>query len=70
MTHETVAQPMRVGARRLLDSVGWAFILPQISVLGQLFTQRASEPAFSWLTERVLAVIALSPWLYAMAWRC
>ncbi|MFO5897392.1 5-oxoproline transporter, DUF979 family subunit, partial [Pseudomonas aeruginosa] len=28
MTHETVAQPMQE-ARRLLGSVGWAFILPQ-----------------------------------------
>ena len=38
MTHETVAQPMQE-ARRLLDSVGWAFILPQIlAVLGLLFT--------------------------------
>jgi uncharacterized membrane protein len=38
MTHETVAQPLQE-ARRLLDSVGWAFILPQIlAVLGLLFT--------------------------------
>ncbi|MFS4686528.1 5-oxoproline transporter, DUF979 family subunit [Klebsiella quasipneumoniae subsp. similipneumoniae] len=34
-------------ARRLLDSVGWAFILPQIlAVLGCCLPQRASEPAF------------------------
>lgn len=38
MTREKVAQPLQE-ARRLLDSVGWAFILPQIlAVLGLLFT--------------------------------
>ena len=38
MTHEKVHQPIQE-ARRLLDSIGWAFILPQIlATLGLLFT--------------------------------
>ena len=56
MTHETVAQPMQE-ARRLLDSVGWAFILPQIlAVLGLLFTAAGVGTSISWLTEHYLAV--------------
>ena len=59
MTHETVAQPMQE-ARRLLDSVGWAFILPQIlAVLGLLFTTAGVGTSISWLTEHYLAVCLL-----------
>ena len=48
MTHETVAQPMQE-ARRLLDSVGWAFILPQIlAVLGLLFTTAGVGTSIIW----------------------
>ncbi|MFU0688264.1 DUF979 domain-containing protein [Klebsiella pneumoniae] len=71
MTHETVAQPMQE-ARRLLDSVGWAFILPQIlAVLGLLFTAAGVGTSISWLTEHYLAVdnrfIAVAVYAIGMA---
>ncbi len=71
MTHETVAQPMQE-ARRLLDSVGWAFILPQIlAVLGLLFTTAGVGTSISWLTEHYLAVdnrfIAVAVYAIGMA---
>jgi uncharacterized membrane protein len=44
-------------ARRLLDSIGWAFILPQIlATLGLLFTSAGVGVAISHLTETYLAV--------------
>lgn len=44
-------------ARRLLDSIGWAFILPQIlATLGLLFTSAGVGGAVSHLTETYLAV--------------
>lgn len=56
MTREKVAQPLQE-ARRLLDSVGWAFILPQIlAVLGLLFTTAGVGNSIAWLTEHYLAV--------------
>lgn len=56
MTREHVAQPLQE-ARRLLDSVGWAFILPQIlAVLGLLFTSAGVGSSIAWLTEHYLAV--------------
>lgn len=56
MTHERVTQPLQE-ARRLLDSVGWAFILPQIlAVLGLLFTSAGVGSSIAWLTEHYLAV--------------
>ncbi len=56
MTREKVAQPLQE-ARRLLDSVGWAFILPQIlAVLGLLFTTAGVGSSIAWLTEHYLAV--------------
>lgn len=56
MTRERVAQPLQE-ARRLLDSVGWAFILPQIlAVLGLLFTSAGVGSSIAWLTEHYLAV--------------
>ncbi|HBV7015509.1 TPA: DUF979 domain-containing protein [Klebsiella pneumoniae] len=71
MTHETAAQPMQE-ARRLLDSVGWAFILPQIlAVLGLLFTAAGVGTSISWLTEHYLAVdnrfIAVAVYTIGMA---
>ncbi len=51
MTHEKPVQSMQE-TRRLLDAIGWAFILPQIlATLGLLFTS-----AISHLTENYLAV--------------
>lgn len=56
MTRENVAQPLQE-ARRLLDSVGWAFILPQIlAVLGLLFTSAGVGSSIAWLTGHYLAV--------------
>ncbi|WP_213992780.1 DUF979 domain-containing protein [Sodalis sp. dw_96] len=44
-------------SRRLLDSIGWAFILPQIlATLGLLFTSAGVGTAVSHLTETYLAV--------------
>ncbi len=56
MTHEGPAQSVQE-ARRLLDAIGWAFILPQIlATLGLLFTSAGVGTAISHLTETWLAV--------------
>ena len=56
MTHENVHQPLQK-ARRLLDSIGWAFILPQIlATLGLLFTAAGVGEGISYLTQTYLAV--------------
>ena len=56
MTHEKVHQPLQE-ARRLLDSIGWAFILPQIlATLGLLFTAAGVGEGISFLTQTYLAV--------------
>ncbi|MBT0717507.1 DUF979 domain-containing protein [Rosenbergiella epipactidis] len=56
ITGETISQPLQE-ARRLLDSVGCAFILPQVlAMLGLLFTSAGVGNSLSWLTEQYLAV--------------
>lgn len=56
MTRERVHQPLQE-ARRLLDSIGWAFILPQIlATLGLLFTAAGVGEGISWLNRTWLAV--------------
>lgn len=56
MTHEKIHQPIQE-ARRLLDSIGWAFILPQIlATLGLLFTAAGVGSGISYLTQEYLAV--------------
>ena len=56
ITHEKPLQSMQE-TRRLLDAVGWAFILPQIlATLGLLFTSAGVGTAISHLTEQYLAV--------------
>ncbi|KKB04499.1 membrane protein [Pantoea anthophila] len=56
LTHEKPVQSMQE-TRRLLDSVGWAFILPQVlATLGLLFTSAGVGGAISHLTETWLAV--------------
>ena len=56
LTHEKPVQSMQE-TRRLLDSIGWAFILPQIlATLGLLFTSAGVGSAISHLTETWLAV--------------
>lgn len=56
LTREKLSQPVQE-ARRLLDSVGWAFILPQIlAVLGLLFTAAGVGNSITWLTDHYLAV--------------
>lgn len=56
MTGEKSCQPIQE-ARRLLDSIGWAFILPQIlATLGLLFTAAGVGTAISHLTQEYLAV--------------
>ncbi|MBT0728801.1 DUF979 domain-containing protein [Rosenbergiella nectarea] len=56
LTGERISQPLQE-ARRLLDSVGCAFILPQIlAMLGLLFTAAGVGNSLSWLTEQYLAV--------------
>lgn len=71
MTHERVHQPIQE-ARRLLDSIGWAFILPQIlATLGLLFTTAGVGEGISWLTKTYLAVdsrfIAVAVYTVGMA---
>lgn len=71
MTHEKVHQPLQE-ARRLLDSIGWAFILPQIlATLGLLFTAAGVGDGISWLTKSYLAVdsrfIAVAVYTIGMA---
>lgn len=71
MTHEKVHQPIQE-ARRLLDSIGWAFILPQIlATLGLLFTAAGVGEGISWLTHTYLAVdsrfIAVAVYAIGMA---
>lgn len=56
LTGERISQPLQE-ARRLLDSVGCAFLLPQIlAMLGLLFTAAGVGNSLSWLTEQYLAV--------------
>ncbi|WP_413730751.1 DUF979 domain-containing protein [Sodalis sp. RH22] len=55
-THDRPLQSVQE-ARRLLDSIGWAFILPQIlATLGLLFTSAGVGSAIAHLTETYLAV--------------
>lgn len=72
MTHEKALQPVQE-ARRLLDSIGWAFILPQIlATLGLLFTVAGVGTAISHLTGSIWrSITALSPWQSTLSvWRC
>lgn len=71
MTREKALQPIQE-ARRLLDSIGWAFILPQIlATLGLLFTVAGVGTAISHLTQEYLAVdnrfIAVAVYAIGMA---
>jgi len=71
LTHEKPVQSMQE-TRRLLDSIGWAFILPQIlATLGLLFTAAGVGSAISHLTETWLAVdnrfIAVTVYAVGMA---
>ncbi len=71
MTHEKPIQSMQE-TRRLLDAIGWAFILPQIlATLGLLFTSAGVGTAISHLTETYLAVdnrfIAVAVYAIGMA---
>ncbi|WP_149335054.1 DUF979 domain-containing protein [Citrobacter portucalensis] len=71
MTHERVHQPIQE-VRRLLDSIGWAFILPQIlATLGLLFTAAGVGSGISYLTQEYLAVdsrfIAVAVYTIGMA---
>ncbi|VTM53369.1 membrane protein [Klebsiella pneumoniae] len=54
MTHETVAQPMQE-ARRLLDSVGWAFILPQILAGAGAAVYRSGRRNQHFMADRALS---------------
>lgn len=71
MTREQAHQPLQE-ARRLLDSIGWAFILPQIlATLGLLFTSAGVGSGIAWLTQEYLAVdsrfIAVAVYAIGMA---
>jgi len=71
MTREKAHQPLQE-ARRLLDSIGWAFILPQIlATLGLLFTSAGVGTGIAWLTQEYLAVdsrfIAVAVYAIGMA---
>ncbi|MBW7982579.1 DUF979 domain-containing protein [Enterobacillus tribolii] len=71
MTGEQPGQSIQE-ARRLLDAIGWAFILPQIlATLGLLFTAAGVGTAISHLTESYLAVdnrfIAVAVYALGMA---
>ncbi|WP_211283506.1 DUF979 domain-containing protein [Xenorhabdus budapestensis] len=71
ITHEKIMQPMQE-TRRLLDSIGCVFILPQIlATLGLLFTAAGVGTIISHLTESYLAVdnrfIAVMAYVFCMA---
>ncbi|MDV5139631.1 DUF979 domain-containing protein [Chimaeribacter arupi] len=56
MTRDSALQSVQE-TRRLLDAIGWAFILPQIlATLGLLFTSAGVGSAISHLTQEYLAV--------------
>jgi len=70
-TREGVAQPLQE-TRRLLDSFGYTFILPQIlAVLGLLFTNAGVGDSIAWITEHYLAVdsrmVAVAVYTFGMA---
>jgi len=71
MTGEKALQPVQE-ARRLLDSIGWAFILPQIlATLGLLYASAGVGTAISHLTHEYLNVdnrfIAVAVYVLGMA---
>ncbi|UQY45370.1 DUF979 domain-containing protein [Mixta hanseatica] len=71
ISRERPAQSLQE-TRRLLDSIGWAFILPQIlATLGLLFTTAGVGSAIAHLTEQYLAVdnrfIAVAVFVIGMA---
>ncbi|MCC8379499.1 DUF979 domain-containing protein [Xenorhabdus sp. PB30.3] len=71
ITREKIIQPMQE-TRRLLDSIGCVFILPQIlATLGLLFTAAGVGTIISYLTESYLAVdnqfIAVMAYVFCMA---
>ncbi len=71
MTRDTPAQSVQE-ARRLLDAIGWAFILPQLlATLGLLFTSAGVGTAIAHLTETYLAVnnrfVAVASYAIGMA---
>ncbi|MBD2790944.1 DUF979 domain-containing protein [Xenorhabdus szentirmaii] len=71
MSRETMTQPIQE-TRRLLDSIGCVFILPQIlATLGLLFTAAGVGTVVSYLTENYLAVdnrfIAVAAYVFSMA---
>ena len=56
MTHEKPQQSLQE-ARRLLDSIGWAFILPQIlATLGLVFVAAGIDTDIAYLTQHYLAL--------------
>lgn len=56
LTRETPSQSLQE-ARRLLDSIGWAFILPQIlATLGLLFVAAGIDTDIAYLTQHYLAL--------------
>ncbi|OON40139.1 hypothetical protein BTJ39_09590 [Izhakiella australiensis] len=71
LTRDTPAQSIQE-TRRLLDAIGWAFILPQIlATLGLLFTQAGVGAAISHLVETWLTVdnrlVAVLVFVFGMA---
>lgn len=71
MTKDTPAQSIQE-TRRLLDSIGWAFILPQVlATLGLLFAQAGVGSAVTWLAKSWLALdnrfIAVVAYVLGMA---
>ncbi|MGD8203503.1 DUF979 domain-containing protein [Pantoea sp. FN0305] len=71
ISHERPAQSLQE-ARRLLDSIGWAFVLPQLlATLGLLFTTAGVGSAIAHLTGEYLAVdnrmIAVAVYVTGMA---
>ncbi|SFU44367.1 Uncharacterized membrane protein [Xenorhabdus koppenhoeferi] len=71
MSHDAITQPIQE-TRRLLDSIGCVFILPQIlATLGLLFTVAGVGTVVSHLTENYLAVdnrfIAVVTYVFGMA---
>jgi uncharacterized membrane protein len=71
LTHAKITQPVQE-TRRLLDSIGCVFILPQVlATLGLLFTAAGVGTIISYLTEHYLAVdnrlIAVMAYVFCMA---
>ncbi len=71
LTRETPVQGLRE-ARRLLDTIGWAFVLPQLlGTLGLVFSDAGVGKAVAWVATHYIAmdirVVAVAVYVVGMA---